>query len=127
MLLMGLRFVSGLGIGAAVTVAFTMVSSVTLLPALLGFAQERVEVTRWRGLIMAGFAALAILGVGIGFLPLTVVGGVLMILTLLVSFRGQTAPQRSPTAPGEAAARDRCVPVESDHPAPAVGCGSASA
>ena len=86
MLLMGLRFVSGLGIGAAVTVAFTMISSITLLPALLGFAQERVEVTRWRGLIMAGFAALAILGVGVGFLPLTVVGGVLLVLTLLVSF-----------------------------------------
>ena len=37
-----------------------MISSVTLLPALLGLAQERVEVTRWRGLVMAGFAAVAL-------------------------------------------------------------------
>jgi RND superfamily putative drug exporter len=86
MLLMGLRFVSGLGIGAAVTVALTMISSVTLLPALLGFARERVEVTRWRGLIMAGFAALAILGLGIGFPQITVAGLLLMGATLLASF-----------------------------------------
>ncbi|MGI9611402.1 MAG: MMPL family transporter [Acidimicrobiales bacterium] len=86
MLLMGLRFVSGLGIGAAVTVALTMISSVTLLPALLGFAQDRVEVTRWRGLIMAGFAALAILGLGIGFPQLSLVGLVLLVFTLIASF-----------------------------------------
>ncbi len=108
MLLMGLRFVSGLGIGAAVTVAFTMISSITLLPALLGLAQERVEVTRWRGLIMAGFAALAILGVGIGFLPLSIVGVVLLVLTLLVSLaveplraevpRRRVKPRRETTA-----------------------------
>ena len=86
MLLMGLRFVSGLGIGAAVTVGLTMISSVTLLPALLGFAQERVEVTRWRGLIMAGFASMSILGLGIGVPQLTLVGIILLALTLLVSF-----------------------------------------
>ncbi|MCP4226803.1 MAG: MMPL family transporter [Actinomycetia bacterium] len=86
MLLMGLRFVSGLGIGASVTVLLTMISSITLLPALLGLAQERVEVTRWRGLIMAGFVAVALLGVGIGFLPLAAIGVTLALLTLLVSF-----------------------------------------
>ena len=42
--------VRGLGIGAAVVVVVTMVASLTLLPALLGFAGDRVEVTRWRGL-----------------------------------------------------------------------------
>src|SRR5690606_10268891 len=64
MLLMGVQFVNGLAIGAAVTVAITMLASVTLLPALLGFAGDRVEVTRWRGIIAAGLVALALLGFG---------------------------------------------------------------
>ena len=54
MLLMGIEMVRGLGIGAAVVVVVTMVASLTLLPALLGFAGTRVEVTRWRGLVAAG-------------------------------------------------------------------------
>jgi RND superfamily putative drug exporter len=66
MILMGVSFTSGLGIGAAVTVAVTMVASVTLLPALLGFAGYRVELTRWRGLIAAGLVAVALVGVGLG-------------------------------------------------------------
>ena len=65
MMLIGLKFISGLGIGAAITVAATMLASVTLLPALLGLAGPRVEVTRWRGLISAGFLAVALLGVGL--------------------------------------------------------------
>ena len=48
MLLMGIAFVSGLGMGAAAVVAITMVASLTLLPALLAFAGDRVERTRWR-------------------------------------------------------------------------------
>jgi RND superfamily putative drug exporter len=67
MLLMGVQFVNGLAIGAAVTVAVTMLASVTLLPALLGFAGDRVEMTRWRGIIAAGLVALALLGFGLGF------------------------------------------------------------
>ena len=85
MLLMGLAFVSGLGIGAASTVAVTMVASITLLPALLGFAQHRVEVTRWRGIIAAGFVALALFGAGLSINPL-LVGFPLAILTLLAGF-----------------------------------------
>ena len=38
MLIIGLQFISGLGIGAAVTVTVTMLASVTLLPALLGLS-----------------------------------------------------------------------------------------
>src|SRR5690606_27268531 len=38
MLVMGVAFISGLGIGAAVTVAVTMIASITLLPALLALA-----------------------------------------------------------------------------------------
>ncbi|HEY8525441.1 MAG TPA: MMPL family transporter, partial [Acidimicrobiales bacterium] len=46
MLLMGMGFISGLGITAAATVAITVIASVTLLPALLAFAgPERIERT----------------------------------------------------------------------------------
>jgi len=72
MLLIGLSFVSGLGIAAATTVLVTMVASTTLLPALLGFAQRRVEITRWRGLIAAGLVAIALLGAGLKISALTV-------------------------------------------------------
>ena len=37
MFLMGLAFVDGLGVGAALAVLTTMIASVTLLPAMLGF------------------------------------------------------------------------------------------
>ncbi|MBI4933426.1 MAG: MMPL family transporter [Actinobacteria bacterium] len=82
MLLIGLQFVSGLGVGAATTVAVTMVASITLLPALLGFAQHRVEVTRWRGIIAAGFLAIGLFGAGLKVSPL-LVGFPLAIVTLI--------------------------------------------
>ena len=82
MLLMGLAFVSGLGIGAASTVAVTMLASITLLPALLGFAQHRVEVTRWRGIAAAGFLAIALFGAGLAIDPL-LMGIPLAVVTLL--------------------------------------------
>ncbi len=86
MLLMGLAFVSGMGIAAATTVAITMVASLTLLPALLGFAQHRVEVTRWRGLLAAGGAAVALLGAGLGIPVLFFVGVGFAALTMLAGF-----------------------------------------
>ena len=57
MLLIGLTFVSGMALGAGLVVAVTVAASLTLLPALLGFAGDNVERTRWRGLLAAGFAA----------------------------------------------------------------------
>jgi RND superfamily putative drug exporter len=65
MLIMGVGFMNGMAVGASITVLFTMIASVTLLPALLGFVGERVEVTRWRGVIAAGLVALALVGVGL--------------------------------------------------------------
>jgi RND superfamily putative drug exporter len=56
MLLMGIPLVAGVGLGASVTVLLTMISSLTLLPALIALAQQRIEVTRWRGLIAAGLS-----------------------------------------------------------------------
>ncbi len=45
-LLMGFEFVEGVAIGGAATVAVTMIASVTLLPALLGFVGRNVD--KWR-------------------------------------------------------------------------------
>ena len=85
MVLIGLPFVSGLAVGAALTVAVTMLASVTLLPALLGVARERIEVTRWRDLAAAGLVALALLGVGLGFRPL-LLGAPLAVVVFLAGY-----------------------------------------
>src|SRR5687767_12503249 len=86
MLLMGIGFIGGLGITASLTVAVTVVASVTLLPALLGFAGPNIERTKWRGLIAAGFVALALVGVGLGVPPLIGLGFLLAILTIVLGF-----------------------------------------
>ncbi|HEY8524334.1 MAG TPA: MMPL family transporter [Acidimicrobiales bacterium] len=85
MLVMGISFVQGLAVGAAAVVAVTVVASLTLLPALLGFAGERVERTRWRGLIAAGLAAIALAGVGLELAPLTI-GAPLAVIVLIAGF-----------------------------------------
>jgi RND superfamily putative drug exporter len=99
MLVIGLAFVSGLGIAASITVLVTMIASTTLLPALLGFARERVEVTRWRGLIAAALVAVALLGVGLGIDALTV-GLPLAVVVLVASFAvaplRREVPRRAP-------------------------------
>jgi putative drug exporter of the RND superfamily len=101
MVLMGLAFVSGLAYGAATTVAMTMAASVTLLPALLGFAKARVEITRYRGLIAAVLIAVALFGLGVRLPQLSAVAAGLAVLTVLASFvvpplRRET-PRREPT------------------------------
>jgi putative drug exporter of the RND superfamily len=83
MLLVGVTFVNGLALGAALVVAITVAASLTLLPALLGFAGHRVERTRWRGLVAAGFAAIALVGVGLDIGALTATGFVLTLATIV--------------------------------------------
>lgn len=105
LLLVGIGMLSGMGIGVSVTVLATMFTSVTLLPALIAMTGQRLEVTRWRGLIAAGASALALLGVGIGVAPLAIAGVVLAVLTLLTS---RFVPQLRREVPHRAAR-----PVES--------------
>jgi RND superfamily putative drug exporter len=85
MLLIGLKFVAGLGIAAAITVAFTMLASITLLPALIGYTHAKVEVTRRRGLIAAGFMAVALLGAGLSVPIIFFAGFGLAVLTMIAS------------------------------------------
>lgn len=49
MLLMNISFIQGLGVGAAVVVAITMLAAVTLLPAVLGFAGKNIDKLRIPG------------------------------------------------------------------------------
>jgi RND superfamily putative drug exporter len=86
MLFMGIGFVGGLGVTASLTVFFTVLASITLLPALLGFAGMNIERTKWRGLVAAGFAALALVGVGLGITPLAIVGALFAVLTIVLGF-----------------------------------------
>ena len=72
MLLIGLKFISGLGIGASIAVAVTMLASLTLLPACLSYAATRIETTRRRGIIAAALFAVALLGAGLSITPMLV-------------------------------------------------------
>jgi RND superfamily putative drug exporter len=95
MLIMNVTFVSGLAVGAAAVVAITVAASLTLLPALLGFAGMRIELTRWRGLLAAGFIAIALVGIGLGITPL-VLGIPVAVLVLLVGLFVRQLKQEVP-------------------------------
>ena len=92
----GLPFVTGIGVSASSTVLVSLIASLTLLPALLGFASDHVELTRVRGLIAAGLVAVAALGIGLGITPLAV-GVPLAAVVLLVGFF--FAPLQRPLPP----------------------------
>ena len=121
MMLIGVRFVQGLAVGSASVVAITVLASLTLLPALLGFAGERVELTRWRGLIAAGLIAVALLGVGLKIPPLGRAGVrrsplIVLVLGLFVRpLQGEVAAPRA-----EAPRPDLRLPLEPGRPAPPV-------
>ena len=85
LLVIGIPMVSGVAIGASTTVLATMITSLTLLPALLSLAGKRLEVTRWRGLLMAGLVAVALFGTGAGLSPLATAAAVLAVLVLVAS------------------------------------------
>ncbi len=99
MLFMGLAFVSGLGIGAASTVAITMAASITLLPALLGAVGDRVHVTRVRGLVSAALAALALFAFGMKLETLAYVSfglaAAVLILGAFIPILKRVVPHRA--------------------------------
>ena len=97
MLVMGVGFIQGIGIGAAIAVVFTVLASMTLLPALLGFAGDKLEVTRRGGLITAGLVALGLVGQGLGFTPVFVVALPLAIAVVVATIFSKTL--RTPLPP----------------------------
>jgi RND superfamily putative drug exporter len=100
MLLMNLSFITGIAVVCAVVVAITAIASLTLLPAMLGFAADRIEVTRWRGLIAAVLVAVGLVGIAISFPPLAIVGfavaGVVLVASLALAPLRQVVPRRAP-------------------------------
>jgi RND superfamily putative drug exporter len=92
MFLMGLKFVNGMAVAGSVAVLSMMVAAVTLLPALIGFARERVEVTTWRGVI--GLAA-PTLGILVSILAGTPVFALLgFVVTAIVIVASATFAKR---------------------------------
>jgi putative drug exporter of the RND superfamily len=126
MVIMGMSFITGLAVGAATVVATTMVASVTLLPALLGFAGHRVEVTRWRGLVAAALVAVALIGLGLE-VGLFIFGLPLAIIVLLVSLfvrpLRSEVPRREPRPLRETAAYRWSRAIQ-HHPWRAAGAGA---
>jgi RND superfamily putative drug exporter len=108
MLLIGVTFVAGLAVGAALVVAVTVAASMTLLPALLGFAGDKIERTRWRGLLAAGSLAVGLAGVGLKIGPLAMLGFALAAIVLIASFfvpaLRREVPRRPPRPLRETAA-----------------------
>ena len=49
LMVVGLAFVRGVAIASVMSVLFMVLASLTLLPALLGFTQRKIDVTTWRG------------------------------------------------------------------------------
>ena len=102
MVLMGISFIQGLAVSAATVVAMTVIASITLLPALLGFAGHRIEVTRWRGVAATAFVAVGLIGVGLKIGPLAMGGFILGALSLLAGFvvapLKKELPRRAPKA-----------------------------
>ncbi|MGY6501109.1 MAG: MMPL family transporter [Acidimicrobiales bacterium] len=74
-----------MGVGVSLTVLVTMLTSITLLPALLGITHRSLEVTRWRGLIAAAGVSLALVGAGVGSAAVTLGGVGLAIGTVVAS------------------------------------------
>ncbi|MEN8040094.1 MAG: MMPL family transporter [Actinomycetota bacterium] len=88
MLLMGVTFVTGLAFAAATTVMLTMVASVTLLPALIGLAGERIQITRWSGLIGSLLVAVALAGVALDTPALLIGAPLAAIVVIAGRFKG---------------------------------------
>jgi RND superfamily putative drug exporter len=87
--IIGLSFVRGLAVASAVSVLVMMLASITLLPALLGFAGRRInETSRAAAIAVGAFVVLGVVGVFTGIaLGVALLGALgLAIVVMLVSF-----------------------------------------
>jgi RND superfamily putative drug exporter len=98
MLVMNVDFITGIAVSAALVVAVTVAASLTLLPALLGLAGDRMERTRWRGLIAASLVALALIGSGLG-VTAALVGVPIAALVIVVGLFSSTLKKELPPRP----------------------------
>ncbi len=121
MVIIGLSFVTGLAVGASLIVFVTMIASITLLPALLGFVGNRIDITRRSGLIAAAMVALALVGVGLGRTEITQlalpIAGLVILAGLFVPFFKTQLPPRK-TKPVEQTLPYRWSRLIQKHPWP---------
>lgn len=96
--LMGIAFARGLAIGAAIGVLFMMLASLTLLPALLGMAKRRIDITSRAALIALGvFLLFSIVAIVSKSFPIFITGAAVAIAVIAMSFI--VKPLRTPLPP----------------------------
>ena len=98
----GIEFVRGLAIAGATGVLMMMFAAVTLLPALLGFAGRRIEVTsRAAAISVTAFVLLMLVGVFTGLaLGVAALAGLgIAVLTMAISFTPAGRALRTPLPP----------------------------
>jgi RND superfamily putative drug exporter len=87
LILMGLNFVSGVAAASSLGVLLVMLSSLTLLPALLGWVGHRIHETTWAALGAVVLVAAAVLtGLATGQNAVFAIGVVLAIVFFAASF-----------------------------------------
>ena len=100
MLLMGIGFVQGLAVTrGGHRRRSPCVASLTLLPALLGFAGENIERTKRRGLIAAGLVAVGLVGFGLDIAPLMAAFPAALVVLIARVLRPGAASARSTHRP----------------------------
>jgi putative drug exporter of the RND superfamily len=84
--IIGLSFVRGLAAASAISVLFMMLASITLLPAMLGFAGRRIdETSRAAAIAVGAFVVLALVGVFTGVaLGFALLGAVAIAILVMV-------------------------------------------
>ena len=106
MFMMGMTFVNGLAIAASTVVGFMVLAALTLLPALLGFAQRRIDVTTRAALVsLILFSLVSLVGVivfhSIVFIPLSLLIVVVIVGASFVVKGWRTPIKRRPPKPRE--------------------------
>jgi RND superfamily putative drug exporter len=98
--LMGLNFVQGIALASSAGVAMMMATSLTLLPALLGWVGTRIDHTTWAALIAVAIAVLgAFVGVTTSQGGIFVGGFLLALVFFALSFAIRPLRRRIPHRP----------------------------
>jgi RND superfamily putative drug exporter len=85
--LIGLEFVTAIGVSAAIGVVMMVLVSLTLLPALLGWVGERIDVTTRAALIAIALVVVSVfVGVAFGAAAVAFVGVLLAVGVFVASF-----------------------------------------
>ena len=87
--IVGLSFVRGLAAASAISVLLMMLASITLLPALIGFAGQRIDqTTRAAAIAVGAFVLLSLVGVFTGVnLLVALLGAVVIGVAVMVASR----------------------------------------